>query len=233
MGTARNIWIATATTPKPLWAIAIGVLAFLFAKIYVFDLMPAAFPGAREVGRLFQNLGEATLAALIFFVFSYQLPYVVEQQRVGRVVIQLINNVVDLVIQPLQRIYVHIEGEERPLSLPLVTETLVTTVFEKVEATTVKDWLRSLMESDQKCRQNIEQLWRYSRFINSEIFGWLSQLELSEYAEVLPTFSRVLPHGRHPTLAPMAIPYFWNFEVAMKLSRASQALQARYAIPTT
>ena len=233
MGTAKNIWIATTTTPKTLWAIAIGVLAFLFAKIYVFDVMPAAFPGAREIGRLFQNLGEATLAALIFFVFSYQLPYVVEQQRVGRIIIQLINNVVDLVIQPLQRVYIHVEGEERPLNLPLVTETLVTAVFEKVEATSVKDWLRSLMESDQKCRQNIEQLWRYSRFIDSEIFGLLSQLELSEYSEVLPTFRRVLPHGRLPTLTPLATPYFWNFEVAMKLSSASLTLKSRYTIPTT
>jgi hypothetical protein len=233
METAKNVWIAAATTPKALWAIAIGVLAFLFAKIYVFDLMPAAFPGAREVGRLFQNLGEATLAALIFFIFSYQLPFVVEQQRVGRVVIQLIGNVVELVIQPLQRVYVHVEGEERPLNLSSVTEALVATVFERVEAATVKDWLLSLTESDQKCRQNIDQLWRYSRFIDSDVFRLLSQLELSEYSEVLPMFSRVLPHGRLPTLVPLATPYFWNFEVAIELSRASKALQVRYAIPTT
>jgi hypothetical protein len=234
MNALRNVWIAMRTTPSALWWIASGVLAFLFAKIYIFDYIPEAFPKAIEVGRLAQNLGEATLAALIFFIFSYQLPSVVEQKRVGRTLIRLLESVVSLVTQPIERVYAVIERPDLgQLDFASVTETMILSYFERVDCATISDWLTSLTESDQKCREIINQLWRYSRFVDSEIFGLLSELELSEYSAVLPRFRELLPHGRHPTLAPLATPYFWNFNVAMRLAKAAKTLQKRYGILTT
>jgi hypothetical protein len=235
MKALRNVLIAFQTTPLPLWGIAFGVLLFLFAKIYLFDSMPEIFARAFEVGRLAQNLGEATLAALLFFVFSYQLPYVIEQQRVGPTVIQLLGNVIHLAVQPLQRIYMEpVEGRtDGELHPEDVSEQMVARYFNKVAAANVSRWLESFSESDERCRQDIAQIWRYSRFIDSEILGLISQLELSEFSRTLHLVGRIRSFSPGASLGFLAMPYFWNFKIAMRLSVLAGELQRRYAMPTT
>ena len=231
MNALRNVWIALRTTPPALWWIAATVLAFLFTKIYVFDSMRELFPKALEVGKLFQNLGEATLAALIFFVFSYQLPYVMEQRRVGPAVIELLGKVAELVFQPLRRVFDATEGKpESDFRLGDVDEKFVERYFTRMDRATLIQWLQALKESDAKCRQIIVQIWRYSRFVDPEILGFLNELELSEYSESLPLFASALPSGHDPSLSPLARPYFLIFDAAIRLARATDVLRYRFGI---
>lgn len=126
----RNVWIASKTTPRVLWLIGGGCLGYLLAKIYVFDSLAEIFPRAYEVGHVFQDLVEA-IAALIFFVFSYQLPFVIEQQRIDPSIDDLITRVSGRVHGAFGRAYRGRPGHPVPADLNLndVTLELVRRVF--------------------------------------------------------------------------------------------------------
>jgi NADH:ubiquinone oxidoreductase subunit K len=80
----HNVWIALRTTPRILWAIGIAGLVYLLTKIFIFDSIPEIYCRAVEVGHVAQDLVEATIAALIFFVFSIQLPIVLNSSESAR-----------------------------------------------------------------------------------------------------------------------------------------------------
>jgi hypothetical protein len=234
----RNIWIAVRTTPLPLGMIALGLLTYLIANIYWFDSMPEIFSRAYEVGRLFQNLSEATLAAFIFFIFSFQLPFVIQQRRVGPQVMHLLGNVIDLVVNPIRRIYetagpIEKRGSDTRLYYADVTEELIAKYFERIASANVAHWLDSFTDSEEKCQANIVQLWRYSQFIDSEMLSILSQLEMSEYMKSLPLYRGVVrPDSHNNSLRFLVTPYYWQFKLAMDLLKLGRKLEARYKMPS-
>jgi hypothetical protein len=227
----RNIWVAMRTTPLALWLIALGLLAFLFAKIYCFDSLPEWFDHAYEVGRLAQDLSVATLAAFIFFVLSYQLPFVIEQQRVGPHVIDFLRGIVDLVKQPIREIYKMAEGTDAELADEGVTLDMIVKYFKGVSIPKVDFWLGRFTDPDDKSREYIAQLWRYSRFIDSEVLSVLSKLELSEYSNNLPMYRRAHGPNSGGGLDFLAPAYYWHFRLAVQLSKLADELQARYGMP--
>lgn len=229
----RNIWVAVRTTPLALWLIALGPLAFLFAKIYCFDSVPEWFDHAYEVGRLAQDLSVATLAAFIFFIFSYQLPFVIEQQRVGPHVIDFLRKIADLVKQPIREIYRMDEGENAELADEAVTVDMVNDHFKKVSIPKVDFWLGKFTETDDKSREYIAAAWRYSRFVDSEVLSVLSKLELSGYSRNLHMYRKAHGPNSGGGLDFLAPDYLWQFKLAMQLSKLADELQARYKVPAS
>jgi hypothetical protein len=150
-------------------------------------------------------------------------------------IIQLLGNVVHLVIQPMRRIYMEpVEGRtDGELHVEDVTEKMVGSYFTRVAAAKIPDWLESFSQSDERCRQEIAQIWRYSRFIDSEILGLISQFELSEYSRSLQVFRKIPTFRSGANLGYLTTPYFWYFEAAMRLSTLTGQLRARYAMAAT
>jgi hypothetical protein len=134
-------------------------LVLLFTKIYCFDAVPEWFDHAYEVGRLAQDLSVATLAAFIFFIVSYQLPFVIEQQRAGPHVIDFMRKIADLVKQPIREIYRMAQGENSELTDEAVTVDMVNDYFKKVSIPKVDFWLGIFTESDNKSREYITTVW--------------------------------------------------------------------------
>jgi hypothetical protein len=244
MKSLKNVWIAFRTTPRELRWIAFGVLIYLLAKIYAFDLIPEIFSRAYEVGKLFQNLGEATLAALIFFVFSYQLPQVIELQRVGPAVYSLVDRVVGRVVIALDRVYrgrPHLPVPET-LNLNNVTVDFVRQVFDSVNpndgSTRLLEmgtgnsvaWIRSLIQANNECRDYIAQVWRYGRFVDAEIGALLSEIEFSGYSGTLRGIEKAPGIMRNPSLSVLADPYFSVFSMAMRLAKCAEKLRTQYAV---
>jgi len=229
----RNIWVAMRTTPLALWLIALGLFAFLFTKIYYFDAVPEWFDHAYEVGRLAQDLSVATLAAFIFFIVSYQLPFVIEQQRAGPHVIDFMRKIADLVKQPIREIYRMAQGENAELTDEAVTVDMVNDYFKKVSIPKVDFWLGKFTETDNKSREYITAVWRYSRFIDSVVLSVLSKLELSAYSRNLPMYRGVHGPNSGGGLDFLATDYHWQFKLAIQLSKLADELQVRYKVPTS
>jgi hypothetical protein len=229
----RNIWVAMRTTPLALWLIAVGLLAFLFAKIYRFDSVPELFDHAYEVGRLSQDLSVATLAAFIFFIVSYQLPFVIEQQRVGPHVIDFLRKIADLVKQPIREIHTMVEGENAKLADEDVTLDVIVKYFKGISIPKVDFWLAKFTETEDKSREYIAAVWRYSRFIDSAVLSVLSKLELSGYPKNLPMYRKVHGPNSGGGLDFLAADYHWQFKLAVQLSKLADELQARYTVPTS
>jgi len=219
------------TTPLALWLIALGLLAFLFAKIFYFDSIPGWFEHAYEVGRLAQDLSVATLAAFIFFIFSYQLPFVIEQQRIGPHVIDFLHKIADLVKQPIREIYRMAEGENAELADEAVTVDMVNDYFKKVSIPKVDFWLDKFTETEVKSCEYIAEAWHYSRFIDSEVLSVLSKLELSGYSKNLPMYRKAHGPNSGGGLDFLATDYHWKYMLAVQLSNLADSLQARYKIP--
>jgi hypothetical protein len=204
-----SVWIALKTTPRILWVIGAAGLAYLLAKIYVFDSMPEIFSRALEIGHVAQDLVEATLAALIFFVVSIQLPLVLEQQRVGPAMYGRVDKVVGKVLEAFNHPY-----RERPghpvsgaLALKDITLELVTQVFYDIDpnahCTLMFDkatkkhatWIRAFAIKDEKCQEIIGEVWRYGRFLDTEIAALLSEIQASSYSQLLRSMSSFGVYG--------------------------------------
>ena len=198
-----------------------------------FDSVPEWFDHAYEVGRLAQDLSVATLAAFIFFIVSYQLPFVIEQQRVGPHVIDFLRKIADLVKQPIREIYRMAQGENAELTDEGVTVDMVNYYFKKVSIPKVDFWLGKFTETDNKSREYIAAVWRYSRFIDSEVLSVLSKLELSAYSRNLPMYRGVHGPNSGGGLDFLATDYHWQFKLAIQLSKLADELQARYKVPTS
>jgi hypothetical protein len=239
----HNVWIALRTTPRILWVIGAVGLAYLLAKIYIFDSIPEIFSRAFEVGRVAQDLVEATLAALIFFVVSIQLPLVLEQQRVGPAMYGRVDRIVGRVLEAFNRPYRERPGHPVPSALAFkdITLELVTQVFGDIDPnahctsmldkTTMKHatWIRAFAITDEKCQEIIDEVWRYGRFLDTEIAALLSEMQASSYSQLLKSMSGTGIYGAN--LRFFAGEYFSILGTALRLARCAEKLRKRYGIP--
>ena len=76
----------------------------LLVKLLWLNDIPASFNKAPDLGLLMENLLAATVAAYIFFVISYQLPQVVEQNRIGPEITSLLDGTSNRVTGFLQMV---------------------------------------------------------------------------------------------------------------------------------
>jgi hypothetical protein len=236
------VWIALRTTPRILWVIGIAGLVYLLAKIYMFDSMPEIFYRAVEVGRVAQDLVEATLAALIFFVFSIQLPLVLEQRRVGPAIYGRLDYLVGTVIGVFSRPYRERPGHPVPSELALkdITLKLVFEVFSDIDpnakclsaldkkAMTHATWIRTFAIADEGCQEVVSQLWRYGRYLDPEIAAMLSEMEASAYSQMIRMMSGITIGGGN--LSVLAGAYFSIFGTAMRLAECTERLRKRYGL---
>src|SRR5271156_4803316 len=79
-------------------------LVLLVIQVLWFDTIPAIFPQAPAIGNVVESLLGANVAAYIFFVISYQLPQVIERNRVGPTIADLADTVANRVIGFLQMV---------------------------------------------------------------------------------------------------------------------------------
>jgi hypothetical protein len=247
MKSLKNLWIAVRTTPPALLVLGIAAFVYLVAKIWVFDSMPEIFDHAYEFGRLVQNLLEATVAATVFFVLSFQLPSVIEQQRVGPAVYAFVDLVVARVILAFDRIYRNRPGHTVPAELPLVSITLklVTEVFESVNPSDpcnalldigslqAVQWIRSFTMTDQECRQYIDQIWRYGRFVDAEVAALISQIGASQYSRTLQALAATSVPLNSPNLGFLAPSYISVYGKAMRLAKCAEKMRKRYGLAKT
>ena len=240
-----NLRVAVKTTPPALTYIAGVLLAFLVAKILYFDGIPEAFPRAYEFGRLTQNLFEATIAAYIFFVLSYQLPLVIERQRVGPVIAYLTEYAAAYVTAFLSLSYRVRTPESLGKALPrdLGSIDTVTRLFESLapneligavidEATgNNATWLQEMVAREDRSRELIDQVWRYARFIDSDFAKLLSDVQLSEFHDLLHRvyIPRIAPLA-NANLGTMASTYCSYYKAALRLSEYCKKFRKTYKI---
>jgi hypothetical protein len=184
----KELTAAIATTPTALHVVAGASLLILLAKLLWLDYEPGAFPHAEELGKLVNDLLSATLAAYLFFLISFQVPQVIERRQAGAGIVSLgyraAEQVMALYLETqqnqdtsfgnltlddvLQRFRTLRPGDRSPVvATPMSAERLT--------------WLHAMIACKEDLCAVIEKLWRYSKFIDSELAGLLNDLEASSF----------------------------------------------------
>jgi hypothetical protein len=241
----KSLGIAFKTTPPILWCVAVGSLVILVSKILVLDAMPEIFPHAHEFGVLAQDLLAATIAAFIFFVLSFQLPQVIERQRVGPSIMLLVDGAISSIIEFLSRVYRARtpDPEGRMLRHETVTLEMVTHLLNEVAPNditgTMMDaatgqpatWLQAMLDLDERCLEYVAQVFLYSRFIDSDLAALLYDVQFSQYSRTLRTLLALRIPGStlsSPNLGFIAPAYFANFQGARRLAQCCEKFRGTY-----
>jgi hypothetical protein len=169
----------------------VGSLLLLLIQVLWFDTIPEIFPQASAIGTVVEALLGANVAAYIFFVISYQLPQVIERNRVGPTIADLVDRVANGVMGFLQMIQGSTGGGL--LNPSEVDSKQVEIIFAKVRpsdpapmARSALDptlsWIGAMALHDEQCVNNIVRVWRFSRFLDSELVALLNEIEFSRHS---------------------------------------------------
>jgi hypothetical protein len=237
--------IFSATPAVVHWVACISIVVLLM-KVLWLDAMPEAFSHAHELGHLTQDILVATVAAYIFFLISYQVPLVLERRAVGPTIAMLGDQVVETTMRFLVGVNYSLDAKDGGASLPdPVTEEFVLKLFSKIspnamspiwEAGTlaIVSWLRTMMDQDLQCRSYLDQIWRYSRFIDSELAGLLEEIRFSQHSRSL-NFWRGEGAGMagNADMSAWAGAYYRYYQGALRLQEYLMRFRARYGISAT
>ena len=250
---AQSIKLASAvfkTTPPIVKCVAFGSAGVLLLKILWLDQIPAWFPRVHELGVLTENVLTATVAASVFFVISYQLPLVVEKMAVGPTIAMLADQVVQYAARFLYEVNRSLNAKDGKAALAQpVTEQTVADLFKRIspndaspmwdtQTFAVVSWLSTMVEQDTQCRGFIDQIWRYARFIDSELAALLDGIQFSQHAASLRSLKEI---GRlagdlklgNTDMADFAPAYFQCYQQAMRLQEYCTRFRAKYEIGVT
>jgi hypothetical protein len=238
------------TTPAVVKFVAFGSAIVLLLKILWLDQIPAWFGRAHELGVLTENVLTATVAASVFFVISYQLPLVVERMAVGPTIAMLADQVVQHVAKFLYAVNHSLNAKDGTATLAQpVTEQTVADLFKRIspndaspmwdtQTFAVVSWLSTMVDQDVQCRGSIDQIWRYARFIDSELAALLDGIQFSRHAASLHSLKEI---GRlagdlklgNDNMADFAPAYFQCYQQAMRLQEYCTGFRAKYGIGVT
>ena len=246
---ARSVLAAAIlTTPRVVTAISGGSLLVLLIKILWLDNVPAVFPYATDLGLLVENICAATVAAYLFFLISIQVPQVREQQRLGPTIIRLTSEVADSMVFFLRMVRnaaaPELVGTETAFGA--VTQKLITEWFEKLSPADPSplladthssqrlNWLQVMLHQDAQCHSRIEKVWRYSKFIESELARLLDSIDSSPFARKME-FWRELTSPKSvqldiPNLTTWAEAFFDCWEKTVRLALYTESYRAKYGI---
>jgi hypothetical protein len=252
MRDATTLWRAIAAPPRAGLFVALLALVILVAKIAYLATIPEWFERADEYGHLVQDILVATIAAYIFFLFTVQLPAVEEKLLVGPSIAMLADHIAGLAQRFLYQVNFELNAKDgkaalpQPLTLAVVTDLFTrivpnreptrVPVYDVTRESVVKlTWIQILIGQNSQCLANIDQLWRYARFLDPELARHLDALRLSAMTRILSTvrdlnanaISRVL---NNPDLSVFAEPYFQYYEQAGSLQSYCEQFRNRYGI---
>jgi hypothetical protein len=112
-------------------------------------------------------------------------------------------------------------------------------VYDSKAAPPVKlTWLRMLIADNTLCLQLIDELWRYSRFVDPELAAHLYALRFSGLTRFLATLRNfqsdtVSVVFSNPDLGVVAEPYLAYYQEAMKLQSYGERFRAAFGISAT
>jgi hypothetical protein len=244
----KSLWLGVAAPPRAGLTVAIVALVLLIAKIAWFNSIPEWFNHADEYGRVLQDVLIATIAAYIFFYFTVQLPAVEEKRLVGPSVAMLI----DATAQTAMRFLFQIRDELHSASQQPVTLENVTDLFLKVPthgqpkttaicaftATGLRNlsWIEILQSQVTQCLDYIDQIGRYSRFIEPELqyrLDAIRQSQLARFLRSLPAPYTVSSIFSNDNLSATAPAYHAYYEQARELLDYGERFRRRYGIDAT
>src|ERR1700691_2108662 len=189
----KSGWIAVKTTPRWLWGFAVGSACFIAAKIIYLDHMPEIFRYAQETGMLFRDVAAAIIAAVVFFVISFQLPAVIEQQRIAPVVLYITETISSIIRESYLILCRGMPGKlQAEVDLSTVTLKMVEDLFKGMDPQGISlsgkmlpnytpvPWRTVITQLDSRCLDCIGNLWRYARFIDAELALLISRIEYAE-----------------------------------------------------
>jgi hypothetical protein len=156
--------------------------------------MREIFPYAQETGMLFRDVAAAITAAVVFFVISFQLPVVIEQQRIAPVVLHISEIITSNIRESFLTLYRGLPGKlHAELGLSSVNLRMVEDLFKGMDPQGVSlsgkmlpnytpvPWRTVIVQSDSILLDHISNLWRYARFIDSELALLISRIEYADY----------------------------------------------------
>jgi hypothetical protein len=243
----KSLWLGVAAPPRAGLAVAIVALFLLIVKIVWLNSVPEWFNRADEYGRVFQDILIATIAAYIFFYFTVQLRAVEEKRLVGPSIAMLIAQTA----QTGMRFLFQVSDElHSPMPQPVTLES-VTDLFVKVPthgqprvpiydltASGLKklSWIEILRSQVTQCLDYIDQVGRYSRFIEPELQNRLDairQSQLARFLRSLPPPYTVSSIFSNDNLSATASAYHAYYEQARELLDYGERFRRRYGIDAT
>jgi hypothetical protein len=241
---------ATLRTTPPVvnWVFGLS-LTVLLAKILWLNAMPEQFRYGYELGQLAENVLAAIVAAYIFFMISYQLPLVLERKAVGPTIVMLADQVIKSVLGFLHQVNYSLNARNGIATVPSpVTEQLVSELFAKISPNgaspvwerrtlAIVSWLDVMIDQTLQCREHIDQVWRYSRFIDPELAAVLEDIRFSQHARSLSSLQEIrgltTNEVGNDNMLVWAGAYFRYYQDGLRLQEYCIRFRARYGISAT
>jgi hypothetical protein len=211
--------------------------------------IPAFFPYASEIGALVDNVAAATVASFVFFMISIQIPLVEERRHVGRSIMQLAERVSTDTLE----VWSSAEGKlrraagERIVAIDpeTLTEENIVEQFKKLAPegdshlvntyTNARlSWAEALLANRNDAVRRIEQIWKYSRFLDADLARLLDDIQYSLFAETVESWRRLIISHRENelgSLEPIASAYFDWMERGLALRRYCAKYRVAYGVP--
>jgi hypothetical protein len=247
----KGLWRGLLAPPRAAVLVAVAALIILVVKIGYLNAIPEWFDHADEYGQVVQDILEATVAAYVFFLISIQLPAVREKRLVGPSVAMLADQIAQVALRFLLQVNDELNAQNGVSALPQpVTLKVVADLFSRIPPNgeprvpiyDVKapgvvrlSWMGILTAQNTQCLDYIDQLWRYSRFIEPELATHLDALRFSLMSRFLQPFrgqsaDTVYRVFNNPDLSVLAKPYFQYHEEALGLQAYCEQFRRAYGI---
>lgn len=233
----KQLWAAVRTSPAVATVIGVGSLLALLVKVAWFNLLPPVFPHASEVGLVFEALLVGNLSAYIFFVVTVQLPIVSDRRLLAAPVLHGAESVANRICGFLQML----SNAQKPgiLARDTVTLEMVKSLFAHVSADAIapmrdgvfgKDqtWPGALILHQKQCKAAIDDVWRFGRFLETELVELISDIERSYEPD--PTHVALLERGATWTgsMEGFAARYYRSYELARSLDTYCARFRKEY-----
>ena len=247
----KTLRMALVAPPISGLILAIASLVILGVKLRYFDNIPEWFGHADEYGHLLQDILVATVAAYIFFLITVQLPAVQEKRDLGPSIAILVSSIVTNAVRFLHQANFELNKKDNTASLPSpVTREFVAALFKRlptngeptipnhdIKVNPIKKltWIQVLAAQNTLCLEHIEDLLRYSRFLEAELVAQLNALRFSRMTRGMNTIRDLSPdptvmYLSNPDLSVFADEYFEYYGHALELQGYWEQFRNRYGI---
>jgi hypothetical protein len=241
MRDVKILFLAFRTCPAVVTWFGASSLLILLLQVLWLDTIPGAFPQASQIGTVVEGLLAANIAAYIFFMISYQLPQVIEKADVAQTIAQLSERVANRVTGFLQMIKGSTGGGL--LDPESVARSDVEDLFRLVSPSKHAPMLRSafgpplswaaaMALHDEQCNEYIDRIWRFARFLDSELIAMLNEIENSPHAAGMKDVRELMIRSEstvtNPDLSVWAANYWACYETARRLAKYTATYRATF-----
>jgi len=184
-----DFWRFLRSTPLAANLLALITLLLWVLKALIFDHLPAAFPGASELGKVVEGILSAVIAGWIFYLFFALLPEARQKEHLRPFVLRSVASLAG----DAKSILVEIEAAAgNKVLFSGSTEAELTAAFTNVSFSsrtriltnlngTRATWLQFFHMNRERSRQRIAQIKEQSRFVEPEVIAMLLRLEQNPF----------------------------------------------------